>query len=546
MNDKIQKKIRDAGCRLVKICFCILFLPVLFCVSFLDKVIPYYDHYRLATLLPNAILLVIGILALCIAGVLICKGRKFNGKFSEIVLDIFLVVIFVTLYFVNVYIARETVYYTGWDPEVVRGYAYLMEAGEPVDYDLYLIMYPNNTTISYVLGKLYLFAINLGSSYAYNYEFIWNQVGCALISIAGLATCCSVKKIVKNRITVYLGAGLYIVCIGLTPWKNIPYTDVYSMAFPILTICFYVYYRYCDNSIGRIIYLVLAFLSSGLGGLIKPTVYIALIAIMLAELGRVLFEKEHRAWKWLLAEIALLVIVICCSHYAERYMVQQLGLSENRDISATWHHYFYMGLNEDTTGGYNSDDCAMFGEFQDRSIKERNKAELDRAYARICERGLFGSLYFGLKKMVMTFNDGTFGWQLEGYYKSNFAPIARGGRITDMLRDIFWVNSRYSGRYNTFCQLIWIMVLTCLPGICLGRQKNIEMDNLFLIYFIGIFMYILLFEARARYLLCFVPVLIAQASLGLDRYSTCVQEWISDWRKRQYGRSKEDASPRVH
>ena len=526
--------------------FSVLFLPVLFCIIFLDKKIPYYDSCRLATLLPNVVLFAVGILALLIACVMIHKGRNINGKRSEIELNLFLVLIFLALYHVNVYIARETVYYTGWDAEVIRGYAYLLDAGTPLGYDLYLVMYPNNIPISYVLGKLYTFANWLGNSYAYNSEFIWNQVACMFISVAGLAVCCAVKRIVKNKITVYLSVVMYIACIGLTPWKTIPYTDVYSIAFPALSICFYVYYRYCGNKIGKAVYLILAFLSCGLGGLIKPTVYIALIAIIVVEAGRVIFDKGRRPWKWLLAEMILLLAVVCGARYAEQQMVQQMGLTQNRDIAATWHHFFYMGLNEETTGGDNSNDHGMFGEFQFQPIEVRNQAELERAFGRIRERGVFGSLYFWLKKMVMTFNDGTFGWQLEGYYKSAFAPIAKYGKMTNLLRFIFWANNKYCGQYNTFCQFVWIAVLSCLPGVCLGGRDKEGMNSLFLIHFVGVFLYILLFEARARYLLCFVPVLIAQAALGLDRYSTCVFKWISDWRMKRYGRSKEDASAGVH
>ena len=538
--DKI-KSTEKTVYRIIIICFCLLFIPVFFCVVFLDKIIPYYDSYRLTTLLPNAVLFAVGIVALLIGSFVIYKGRTFSGKRSLTVMNLMLPLIFIVLYFVNVYIARETVYYTGWDPEVVRGYAYLMDGRETLGYDLYLIMYPNNIPISYILGKLYIFANELGAKYPYNSEFLWNQVACVFVSAAGLATCCTVKKIVKNQMTVYLCAVMYIACVGLTPWKNIAYTDIYALAFPVLSICFYVYYRFCGNNIGKSIYLILSFLSGGLGGLIKPNAYIALIAIMIVELGRTVFEKEHRPWRWLLVEAILLLAVIGGARYAQQQMVQQLGLTENKDISATWHHFFYMGLNEETTGGYNSADCGMFGEFQFAPIEVRNKAELERAFDRIRQRGVIGSLYFWLKKMVMTFNDGTFSWQLEGYYKSAFAPIAENGKLTPFLRSIFWANGTYCGQYSTICQFVWITVLSCLPGVCLRRRDREEMNSLLLIHFIGVYLYMLLFEARARYLLCFAPVLIVQAALGLDAYSTCVSKWISDWRMKRHGRSKENA-----
>ena len=148
--------------------------------------------------------------------------------------------------------------------------------------------------------------------------------------------------------------------------------------------------------------------------------------------------------------------------------------------------------------------------------------------------------------MVMTFNDGTLGWQTEGDNENAFAPIAHGGKFTEFLRDVFWRNSRYAGRYNTICQFFWIMLLTCLPGICLGRRDRIKVDSLFMISFLGIFLYLMLFESRARYLFCFVPVLVVQAALGLENYSIILCEYRNRWRMKHHGRSKEDAPERVH
>lgn len=528
-----------------------LFLPVLFSILFIDRLLPYYEECRLATLLPNFVLFPVGLPVLAVIGIWIsrkranCAEHTACKKYRALLKKLSLPAVFLLLYIVNVYIARETVYYTSWDPEIVRGYAYMLSGGIPLGYDLYLVLYPNNITISYVLGVLYNLAEHW-KSYPYNSEFLWIQVGCALICIAGLAACLTVKRVTENRRTVWACAAAYIICVGFTPWKTVPYTDVYSMAFPVMSICFYVHYRYRERKASGWFCLGMAYVCAALGGLVKPSVYVILIAILLTEVWATLFSGERGRWKLLLLDAVLAVAVLAGSNMLKGKMIDEMGLIQNENIEATWHHYFYMGLNEKTTGGYNSDDCTMFGEFQDRPLAERNKAELERGLDRIRERGVGGSLYFWLRKMVMTFNDGTLGWQAEGDNESPFAPIANGGAVTNFLRDVFWRNSRYAGRYNTICQFFWIMVLVCLPGICFDRKRTMGQNSLFLVSFLGIFFYLLLFEARARYLLCFAPLLVVQATLGLENYSFILSEFIKHRRNKDNGRSKEDAPAGVH
>lgn len=534
--------------RILTALFLLLFLPVLFSIIFIDKKLPYYENCRLATLLPNMVLFAVGLVCLFVIALWLGRENRKNRTRSrawETAQKLLLPAVFVLLYFINVYIARETAYYTSWDPEVVRGYAYMMNGGIPLGYDLYLVINPNNITISYVLGILYKLAEGW-KNYPYNSEFFWIQIGCGMVSVAGLAACLTVRRISKSNKTTWLSAAIYIVCIGLTPWKIVPYTDVYSMVFPVLSICFYVYYRTYEKMAAKGICLMLTFASIMLGGLMKPSVYVLLITILIAEVWSALFSGEKGRWKWLLADAVLLLAILFGGNAAKDTMVSDLGLIQNENIAATWHHYFYMGLNETTTGGYNPDDVAMYGEFQDRPIEERNKAEIERAIGRMQERGADGSLYFWLRKMVMTFNDGTLGWQTEGDNENAFAPIANGGKLTEFLRDVFWRNSRYAGRYNTICQFFWIMLLTCLPGICLGRRDGIKTGSLFMISFLGIFLYLMLFESRARYLFCFVPVLVVQAALGLENYSIILCEYRNRWRMKHHGRSKEDAPERVH
>lgn len=514
-----MKKISNTGFLLIFIVMMALFLPVFLCILVFGNNMDYYSFCKLPTLLPNAVLFAIVLIALMvwIITFYFCRKIKLSTK-QGLILDFVLLLFFVVLYFINVEISRNTSYYTGWDPNCVRGYAYLMKNETKIGYDVYLTIYPTNIPISFILGKLYIWATEL-KNYSYNGEFIWNQVGCLFLSSAGFATCISVKKVTGNFVTTLTAFLLYVACIGITPWKNIPYTDIYAVAFPIFCICFYLYYRDTQKKILKILFLFLTCASGIVGGIIKPTVYIVLIAVFIVEILHFLKNRRER-WMYVAMLACCTVALILTANQCQDKMVSEMGLELNPEIAASWQHYFYMGLNENTTGGYNSSDVAAFGQFQFRPQSERNAAELDWAFDRIQERGLVGTLYFWLRKMVMTFNDGTFGWGIgEASLNENFAPIADNNKTAELLRDIFWPHSLYSGRYNTFCQLVWLFCLTNILGICLCKRENRESLAFFPLCFIGIFLYLMLFEARARYLICFVPLIVTVSMIGLHQYA---------------------------
>lgn len=514
-----MKKYSNTGFLIIMIIMPVLFLPVFFCILTYGNQMDYFSIYKLPTLLPNAVLFAAVLTALIVwIGIFyLCRKIKLSMK-QGLILDFVLLVLFVILYFINVEISRNTAYYTGWDPNCVRGYAYLMKNGTRIGNDPYLTMFPNNIPISYILGKLYIRAAEL-KNYSYNTEFIWNQTGCFFLSAAGFATCMTVKKITGNFVITLSTFLLYVACIGITPWKNIPYTDVYAIAFPILSICFYVYYRDAQKKLLKILLLFLTYVSGMMGGMIKPTVYIILIAVFIVEVLHFLTNHQKR-WLYMVIQICCAAAIMLAANWCQKQMINEMGLELNPEIAASWQHYFYMGLNEDTTGGYNAGDAAVFGEFQFRPQSERNAAELDRAFERLQKRGLGGTMYFWLRKMVMTFNDGTFGWGIgEASLNENYAPIASNGKITETLRNIFWPHSLYSGRYNTFCQLVWLFCLTGLPGICLCRREKRKDLAVFPLCFVGIFLYLMLFEGRARYLICFIPLFITISMIGLHQYA---------------------------
>ncbi len=130
----------------------------------------------------------------------------------------------------------------------------------------------------------------------------------------------------------------------------------------------------------------------------------------------------------------------------------------------------------------------------------------------------------------MTYNDGTFTWRGEGGGIFKEYPSLSESRFKPLLKSLFWCDGDKYHYFTTYCQYIWLFVLVAMSafwfvfvrGLLTGKNKaessDIEWTMVALaIAVIGVFLYLLLFEARARYLINFIPIFIVGGTYGLWR-----------------------------
>lgn len=503
-------------------------IPILFLTFIWGNEIEYWDAMKIQTVQPNIILFIIAIICIivyCFASRIINRFRIDNVK-KNLLINIFLLISFTGIYFLNVSIAKEIAFRLPWDVMVVRGGAFDVAAEKAFGYNVYYSMYKNNISITYILGKL-LKRISECKEYAYPLEFFWIQINCVLVSVAGFFSCLIVKKLTKKIIPIFLTFFSYFILAAMSAWKIAPYTDTYGMIFPIISIYFYVIYRQNDTKWKKIIFLFTSLIFGMIGGFVKPSIYIIVLAILIIEFIELVANFKKNIGYFIIDICLVLVLFMGISQYTQ-YIIDQIGLEFNQEIEESWHHYFLMGLNDNTTGGYNMEDVALIGQYQE-SKTERNIAEMELAFERIKERGFWGSICFWSKKMVMTFNDGTFGWNTEVWIDSYYDGLASNNNWTETLRYIYW-DGPFVGAYNTICQMIWIFILLCIPGICFGKGEKLNQNIILTVSFLGIFFYQLLFEARARYLFTFLPLLISVSVIGLNNYCALLTKYLHSLR----------------
>ena len=133
----------------------------------------------------------------------------------------------------------------------------------------------------------------------------------------------------------------------------------------------------------------------------------------------------------------------------------------------------------------------------------------------------------------MNFNDGTFSWYQEGYFQAWEYPEISDSSFTEPLRNFYWLDGSNYIWFTTVSQGLWIFVLLgilaqavllLVKAIAGLRKSDVSVEEnssdllsvsvTMIVIFIGMFLFVMLFEARARYLYNTIPVFSVMAVFG--------------------------------
>ena len=404
------------------------------------------------------------------------------------------------LIFLAVQIVLVLSYYfeTGWDSQGIVAAAEQFARREKVTAYPFS-RFPNNLIMTILYSRVFRIAFSLGRSRDQGYQMIL-VIQCVLFFVTGQLTFSAARKIVGKDSLALTAFFAYLVLIGLSPWVSILYSDPLGIFFPIAVLWLYLMTSECRKP--AILWLLVGFLSF-VGYRIKPTAMIVFIAICIVEL---LNTARHREVKRLVFALAgLFVGMAVCSA-----VVSLSGYSIDKERSFGPAHFFMMGLNEEHGGTWAGDDQVFSMTFP--TAKERTQGDLERAKARLKEMGARRLWKHIVRKMRIDYNDGTFSWGGEG----NFYRLIR--EETDPVLSP-WIRSFYyheGDNYALFANTehaVWLGVL--LLSIFSAFAKADAGRSATGLSLLGMHLYLLLFEARARYLFVYGPFYILLAALGL-------------------------------
>lgn len=154
--------------------------------------------------------------------------------------------------------------------------------------------------------------------------------------------------------------------------------------------------------------------------------------------------------------------------------------------------------------------------------KKEQDANIREAGNRIKEYGIYGFLEHLVKKTLMNYSDGTWAWGMEGeFYREYLEP--KNQILSPFIRDFYYNEGGRFSYFISYAQSMWMLLLGgCVCCVFVDRKKQ-GIDHAKLVLFLsilGLTVFELLFEARARYLYCYIPIYILIANVGLD-----VQTW---------------------
>lgn len=507
-----MKKLKKLNC--VYIFYMFLMIIVMFSNLFLSNR-TYAAKSKLTS--SNIILLSIGIViyfTIYIAILFFLKKRQeVNKNRINKILLVWSFLFVIILFFVG----RSYSFETDWDVKFIIDNAKIIANGEIELLDnYYYSIYPNNVLITVIFSIAFKIANFTGVSSGYNYLLLLN---CLILSFTGFLVF-KIANILFNNdykfsILTYI---LYILLIGISPWLVITYSD--NIALGIATLCIYLFFVICQTAIEKKkkMYILLLGIVSMLGYYIKPQAFIVIIAIFILQ---ILYNinKIKKDYKKQLIYILIFLSGIIVSFISVKAIKNYSGFKLNNDRKFGIAHFLMLGWNTETEGMWNQKDIDYSISFN--KIEDRNVGNIKIFKERIKELGPMGVINLTIKKLLSNYNDGTFTWGGEGkfYVQENDTGLPA---LRNFFENIYWNDGAYYWIFANFMQIIWITTL--FFAIFTSNLNTDIRHSTLMLTIIGLTLFQLIFECRARYLFLYTPIFILLGVDGLKNIEKKIKE----------------------
>ena len=339
------------------------------------------------------------------------------------------------------------------------------------------------------------------------------------------------------------GLKILLLCLCSVPlflYAPICYTDTLALPFPVWTLALWLYARRAAfitrrQRIKKIALYIGSGMMAGFGLRIKSIAAIGLIAMILF----LLFDRtepeerdDHSSVCWqhpavkkcmtiLLLLAGFLIVVAGSSLIAEA-----AGYGDLHDDRYTYPmtHWFMMGANRETVGGYNADDDLFTRSIP--SYAQRQQQTAARFEERLRMDGASGYLNFLFDKLEVML--------CTGDYQS------AGKLAQHPLRSYPALESKDSPLLQWYlaCQQAFqaVILFSLFAGICLlAWRPDGWLFRFSAMMLIGVVLFLLVWEGKARYLLFLVPVINIASVSGFCSIQRCFMRLPGLKRGRRHG-----------
>lgn len=344
--------------------------------------------------------------------------------------------------------------------------------GLPERHRDYFYVYPNNHTILVMIYWLDKLEYAITGAVQGILPIVFNIIG---LNLSYIMVC-------KSARVIYSPEKAAVCCIrGLIFTPIISYAAVYytdTLAVPWVTAAVYLYLkqRSFDSSDKRR-YLLLAgsAVTLGIAFRIKTTPAIFLIAVVIDMLIR------RRPVKKLLTELGALLCCFAVTALTVSAVCRSvLTLDEQKLEECRFPPVHWVMMSSDGLGNYNVDDFTYTRSFPGYDAKV--KADIERLGEKLKEQGALGLSLHLINKAAYTWRDGVY---MSGYYMAGFfrSPVWHAVSFLFHLTLLLTIQRRFNE----------------------AAQKPAQAADSFVLRlsFAGLVAFLLIWEARSRYLICF-------------------------------------------
>ena len=471
---------------------------------------------KLSLALPNGILVLIAIATAALAVVVYVWKKGTVDRWFSLIPRRSILVLTGALFAVQAWCFYNIFFETGWDASMLVNTARSVVNGEQPNNLVYYSMYPNNLMLTWIFSTFFRISEAIGFSSIVSELYFVVLIQSLLSCVSGYLLFNIARDLTKNPVFPYVVWFLFVMNIAMSPWLTITYSDAMVLCFPIAIIRLY---QLTFN--GRWVCLKWCFIGglSYFGYTIKPQVLIALIAVIIVDLIRLVLKLKGKERIQRTVQYACCVLSIIVVMLGVGIVVDTLPFDTDPDRAFGLTHFAMMGLNSETDGVYLEEDVQFSDSFD--TPKERTQGNLRVIRERLKEFGVGGYIKHLMKKSLVIYGDGTYAWGMEGsFYK--IVPEPPNDTVAPFLRSFYYEEgSRYTNFVN-FEQYLWMVILIgCLgTAFCLGHRQIDAFMLVAILSLIGLTLFQLLFEARARYLFIYSPIFLLVSVWGCVIKST--------------------------
>ncbi len=402
--------------------------------------------------------------------------------------------------------------YPGWDfGAVYQGAVELAEDGIFTEQSRwYFTTYPNNVAVCLFLSLVFKCFGGLCS---------YITLGVLLNVFLVMAGLCFFFFLARHLYGIRYGfLGLLVCTLFLPFYMHAPifYTDTFAL--PFVTGTFLLYQLRKKD----VRYLAVAALFLAVGYKMKGSLGVILIALLIH-----IWLQKGRIGEYVKQSVLLVVPFLLLTGFLT-ILPGQLSLWEKEDVQKNefpLEHWLAMGL--ENNGGYSAEVYWMTASVEGK--EEKKAVDREFIHKKLEEYGNLGLLQHLQRKAVITWGDGVY-----------FAPekLKRDPLQESVLHAWFLYDGEKFAKTYRYCNAFQLLLLS---GILLSAAGNFfrkderrEIQAMQLAVF-GIFVFLLIWETRSRYLVNFVPVFVLLGIDGLQGLEEQGTRMVNRVRERHHG-----------